>query len=336
MTPDGLTDDISFPFDRDESPTRLLVWEKSGRWAASLRRELGEATTRPIEIRSSRMLKDELGDRPYSFVLIEAHEDNAHRVLDALVHLGEFAPLELAEDWDNVGLLVGDQARAVSRIMTCLTITPECVIEAREKSVDLIVSHHPMPFRPVKRLTTDHTVGQMLWDLARNGTAVYSPHTAFDSAEEGINQMTAQGLDLESIQPLVPREDALGSGRFGSLPTPITLGELIDKLKKFLRIDQVRYVGGSEQSIKKVATGCGSAGMFLEQAVANDCDAFITGETDFHTCLEARAQQTALILTGHYASERFAVERLADCLSEKYPNIETFASHNESDPIECG
>ncbi len=92
MTPDGLTDDIPFPFDRDDSPTRLLVWEKSGRWAASLRRELGEATTRPIEIRSSRMLKDELGERPYSFVLIEAREDNAHRVLDALVHLGDHYP----------------------------------------------------------------------------------------------------------------------------------------------------------------------------------------------------------------------------------------------------
>ncbi len=102
--------------------------------------------------------------------------------------LGRIAPLGLAEDWDNVGLLVGGPNHQVQRVMTCLTVTPNVVAEAVEGSVDLIVTHHPMPFHAVKRLTPDTPTGQMLLDLIASRVAVYSAHTAFDSAANGINQ----------------------------------------------------------------------------------------------------------------------------------------------------
>ncbi|MEM7315353.1 MAG: Nif3-like dinuclear metal center hexameric protein, partial [Planctomycetota bacterium] len=134
--------------------------------------------------------------------------------------LESFAPLRLAEDWDNVGLLVGRRDGNANRVMTCLTVTPDSVAEAIERQADLIVTHHPLPFKPLKKLTTDSVPGQMLLDLVQAGIGIYSPHTAFDSAAAGINQQLAKSLGLEEIVPLVPAIDdpeGLGSGRYGRL-----------------------------------------------------------------------------------------------------------------------
>ena len=160
--------------------------------------------------------------------------------------LDQFAPPPLAEDWDNVGLLVGDPRHDVRRIMTCLTITPASANEAVGENADLIVTHHPLPFRPLKRLTTDSTPGRLLLQLIRAGIAVYSPHTAFDSAASGINQQLAEGLGLIGIAPLVAKSDeppTLGSGRFGILPQATTLAELAMRLKTFLHLDGLHVVG---------------------------------------------------------------------------------------------
>ncbi|MEZ6090346.1 MAG: Nif3-like dinuclear metal center hexameric protein [Pirellulaceae bacterium] len=139
--------------------------------------------------------------------------------------LATIAPLRLAESWDNVGLLIGDRKRTCQRVMTCLTISPPVVAEAIAKQVDLIVAHHPLPFKPLQKLTTDSTASSMVLELAANRIAVYSAHTAFDSAGAGINQQLAAGLLLDEIEPLVPEIDAsssgldkgklLGSGRLG-------------------------------------------------------------------------------------------------------------------------
>src|SRR5712692_1181816 len=105
--------------------------------------------------------------------------------------LDQFAPPELAADWDNVGLLLGDRATEVRRIMTCLTVTPESAAEAIDSGVQLIVTHHPILFRPVKRLTTATPEGRMLLELIQGKVAVYSPHTAFDNTRGGINETLA-------------------------------------------------------------------------------------------------------------------------------------------------
>lgn len=123
-----------------------------------------------------------------------------------LEYLGRLAPLALAAEWDNVGLLVGDRDSAVRRVLTCLTITPPVVAEAIESSVQLIVTHHPVLFRGVKRLTTTTPEGRMLLELVRAGIAVYSPHTAYDNALGGINDELARRLGLTKIGSLRPHE----------------------------------------------------------------------------------------------------------------------------------
>jgi dinuclear metal center YbgI/SA1388 family protein len=247
--------------------------------------------------------------------------------------LEQVAPFRLAEEWDNVGLLVGRRTQDVKKLMTCLTVTPASAAEAIESKVDLIVTHHPMPFSPIKRLTTETTVGKLLLDLIGAGVAVYSSHTAFDSAFQGVNQRLAAGLGLRGITALRPHVEGQGTGRWGWLVEPVTLEELGEKLKQFLSIQRLQVVGPPEHPVRTVAVGCGAADELLEAARAAGCDAMVLGEVRFHTCLEAEAAGIGLLLPGHFASERFAVECLADVLSHQFPNVQVWASRRERDPI---
>jgi dinuclear metal center YbgI/SA1388 family protein len=275
---------------------------------------------------------------------------------DIAVFLEQFAPAQLAEEWDNVGLLVGDRSREAKKAMTCLTVTPASAAEAVEEKADLLVTHHPLPFTALKRLTTDTTAGRLLWDLIAARISIYSPHTSFDSAREGVNQRLAVGLGLRGIQPLktkgtgtelrsepVPLRSEpvplgaspvpLGAGRWGWLAEPLALEELGRRLKEFLHIKRLHSVGDPERPIRTVAVACGAADELLDAAQANGCDCLVIGEARFHTCLEAEASGIAMLLPGHFASERFAVECLAEVLAQQFPQLKIWASRRDCDPL---
>lgn len=247
--------------------------------------------------------------------------------------LEQLAPVRLAEEWDNVGLLVGRREQEVKKVMTCLTVTPESAAEAVEADADLIVTHHPMPFRPLGRMTDDTTVGRLLLDLIAAHIAVYSSHTAFDSAAGGVNERLAAGLQLQDIAALIAHEEGQGTGRWGRLEKPISLGDLARRLKTFLSIERMQMVGRPEQMVRRVAIGCGAADELLHSARENGCNAMVLGEARFHTCLEAKAVGIGLMLPGHFASERFAVECLAESLGQQFPDVKVWPSRRESDPV---
>jgi dinuclear metal center YbgI/SA1388 family protein len=246
------------------------------------------------------------------------------------------APPELAESWDNVGLLVGDRQAFVTRVMTCLTVTGDTVAEAVDQKAGLLVTHHPLPFRPLNRLTADTPEGRYLLQLIGSGVAVYSAHTAFDSAREGINQRLAEGIGLQRVVPLVAQPDcdpALGAGRVGEIEDSIDTNALAARVRDFLGIDGVRAVGEPTRSLHRVAVACGSAGELLEAARLAECDAMVTGETSFHTCLAAEAHGVTMLLTGHFASERFAMESMAELLGDEFDDVHVWASQTEKDPL---
>jgi dinuclear metal center YbgI/SA1388 family protein len=251
--------------------------------------------------------------------------------------LESFAPSALAEDWDNVGLLVGSPDWPATRILTCLTVTPATVTEALEERVELIVAHHPLPFHPLRTITTATTAGRLLLQLISARIGVYSPHTAFDSAQAGINQHLAIGLGLQQIEPLMPLantpESDVGSGRVGSVGEGLSLLELAQRVKAFLGLESVRMVGGDDQPVNRVAIACGSGGALLPTAIQRGCDGLVSGEIGFHGCLEAEARGVGLVLPGHFASERFALLSLADYLGEQVSGIEVWASRKECDPL---
>ncbi len=211
-----------------------------------------------------------------------------------------------------------------------------------------------MPFTALRRLTTDTHDGRLLWDLIGAGVSIYSPHTAFDSARQGINQRLAEGLKLLDIAPLVPiapaaadteqvagdvsgkpasGNEVLGSGRHGRLAQPLSLNDLAGRVKSFLSIERPQAVGPTDRTIQRVAIACGSGGEFLTAARESGCECLLTGEARFHTCLEAEAAGVALLLAGHYATERFGVEHLADRLAKQFPQLSVWASRRERDPL---
>lgn len=258
-----------------------------------------------------------------------------------LQKLSDIAPLRLAESWDNVGLLIGHRSATVQRVMTCLTVTPEVVDEAIERQADLLVAHHPLPFKALSRITSDSTTGLMLLNLIAAGVAVYSAHTAFDSAESGINAMWAEMLSLHKIRPLEAAaeldNDDIGAGRYGDLSVPIPLDEFATRAAQLVEAPHFRIIEADRSPsipvASKVAVACGSGGGFVGSAKRHGCDTMVTGEATFHACLEARASGVHLVLVGHYYSERFAMERLANTLAAELAGLNVFASTRDVDPL---
>ncbi len=256
-------------------------------------------------------------------------------VSEVCEYLDQLAPVELAEDWDNVGLLVGRRTSRVQRIMTCLTLTPDVASEAVEQGIQLIISHHPVLFRGAKRVSDESREGRMLLDLIEAGVAVYSPHTRFDSAQQGVNQRLAEAFGLVDISAIRACESlpGLGSGRTGRLGTPAPLKEFLDTVRRVSDSRYLEYCGDDEAVVSQVGVACGSAAEFLDDAVSLGCDTFVTGEARFHSALDARGRGVNLILLGHYSSERPAIEWLAAQLGEVLTGVDVTASQVECDPL---
>jgi dinuclear metal center YbgI/SA1388 family protein len=250
--------------------------------------------------------------------------------------LEELAPSGLAAEWDNVGLLVGETQSSVRRVMTCLTLTRAPLDEALSERADLIVAHHPLPFHPLKRITGETPDGALILRMIRAGISLYSIHTGFDSARDGINERLATGLSLTDVEPLVSIPNASGNvgvGRYGITNDSPTLYEFAGRVKSFLDVSQVQVLGSEDRTIQRAAVACGSAGDLIEVASEKRCDCLVLGEARFHACLEAEARGMCLILAGHYATERFAVVSLAEVLARRFKTIEVWASRQECDPV---
>jgi len=237
-------------------------------------------------------------------------------------------------------LLVGHGTAAVDSVMTCLTLTPNVAQEAIDQQVDLIISHHPIMFRPIQSITDGNSEGKMLLDLIENKVAVFSPHTRYDSARAGINQQLAVDLGLQEIQPIRLLEnqsegdEVLGSGRYGRLESAYAFDDFCQLVKQKLNVSQLITTSPQNRSIQTVGVACGSAAEFLSDAAKQGCDAFITGEGRFHTAFEAQVLNVGLILMGHYQTERPAMESLVGLLEKEFADVKFRASQDEADPFE--
>ena len=187
-------------------------------------------------------------------------------VTAALEHL---APLRLAADWDTVGLLIGSRRAAIDRVMTCLTLTEAVAREAAREGVDMVVSHHPLPFRPVARITDDSPTGRVLLDLLGSGIAVWSSHTAWDSAAGGINHQLAELMQLSKVVPLEPDpiEPAVGVGRAGDAPAGVSVADLARSLvaalaaaDRSVTLSGCQIAGDTARPAGRVGIVCGSGG----------------------------------------------------------------------------
>ena len=243
--------------------------------------------------------------------------------------LYSWAPRELAESWDNVGLLVGDPEAAVERVLVALDITPQVAEEALERGCQLIVAHHPVmncAWHPVQTVRADDRQGRTLTALLRGGVAAICMHTNLDAAEGGVNDILAEKLGL--TQPEMLTEEKIG--RIGTLKCEIPLVEFTHSVIELLGCNGLRYVDAG-RPVHRVAVGGGACGCYIPQAVAAGCDTFVTSDLKYNDFLDTEGLN--LIDAGHFPTENVVCPALQDRLTEAFPAVDVLCSTSHSREI---
>lgn len=252
-------------------------------------------------------------------------------------YLNTKAPFYLQESWDNSGLLVGDPNAPVARVLLALDITDSVIAEAKALGAQLIVSHHPLIFTPVKRMTLapDDLVGRKLWHLAQQNTAAICCHTNLDAVEGGVNSALAQCLDLTEIGQLAQEGTdgqgrPYGIGRVGLLPREMSLEEFLSLVRERLQPHSLRYAGGG-RPIRRVAVGGGACGSMMADALRTGCDAFVTSDLKYNHFLDAAELGLTLVDAGHFPTENVVLPILERWLRAGFPQLEVTISqmHHE-------
>ncbi len=261
-----------------------------------------------------------------------------------LEFLEDWAPQSTKLEYDNVGLLVGDENQEVSRILACLDVTPEVVDEAIALKANLIVAHHPLIFRKLSRITPSDTTGSLLFRLIKNDINVAAAHTNLDAAPGGVSFVLADRLGLIDVHFLKTGEEPPASGEkqspgasqsgfgaIGRLPEPMGVQEFLDLVAERLGSRGVRY-SGSPGLIRKAAV-CGGAGSFLaDEARLQGADAYVTADLKYHEFFTGSAS-FLLVDAGHYESEVPVVEALCDRLRDRFPELEVRNTEVNTNPV---
>lgn len=244
------------------------------------------------------------------------------------------APTYLKEDFDNVGLMVGDKNKEVKKVLLALDCTLKVIEEAKKENVELIITHHPLIFKRPSSITTDTLQGKKIIELIKNDISLYSSHTNLDSVENGLNDtiVSILGFDNSKILEKNKRDDKAGLGRIVSLNESIQLEDLISKIKKSLNINNLRVVKGKDK-VNKIAIINGSGQDFIGKAVDLGADCIITGDTTYHFASDYKEMEISILDVGHFASEQITFFNVMENLKEKFKDVEFITSTVEEDPF---
>ena len=265
-----------------------------------------------------------------------------YQVVDALEH---YAPLPLQEGYDNAGLQVGlTEAVEVSGALLCLDVTEDVVDEAVRKGCNLIVSHHPLIFRKLARISDENYVQRTVRKAIKNDIAIVSMHTNMDAAKGGVNFKIAEKLGLRNLRFFGGEKEIDGvkggEGVIGEITDEtdtlhadgIAADDLVLMLRERFQAECVQCNQLLRRPIRKVAL-CGGAGSFLlDAAIAAGADAFITGEMHYHEFF-GHEQEIQICIIGHYQSEQFTSEIFRSIITEKCPGVKCEISEINTNPI---
>lgn len=247
---------------------------------------------------------------------------------DIINYLNSLFPEELKEEWDNVGLMTGELSHEVKRIFLCLDITSDAVEEAKEFGADLIISHHPLIFSPLKNITEENLTSRIVMHLIKNNICAYSMHTNFDIADGGMNDILAEKLGLVDIRKFTDSEllDAEnrklpGIGRVGQLDIPMSLADFSAYVKAVLSSKALKVLGDSEDTVQTVAVCSGSGKSMMNAAYNSGADVFVSSDFGHHDAQNAFEMGLNLIDAGHFETECIITDFLYDLLTEKYPEL---------------
>lgn len=261
-------------------------------------------------------------------------------VMDALERI---APKRLAEDWDNPGLLVGAPDQDVRRILVCLDVSDSVVEYAIQSGADMIVAHHPLIFKGLKKIRTDLPLGRRLQQLLKNDIAVAAAHTNLDIAVGGVNDVLATAIGLSKLSTFViasqsPDGTVESMGRMGRLPAPMTVRDFAQQVREALPTEHVRLVDAGARPVRKVALCSGSGAEFIHKAAFMGADVYVTGDVKYHEAQQAVELGMHVIDAGHFGTEFPVVavlrERLSQELAEAKGQVDVIADEASHDFFE--
>lgn len=254
-----------------------------------------------------------------------------YKVREIAEAIERLAPITLAESWDNVGLMVGDNEQDVRTVYICLDVTSKNVRCAAECGADMIVSHHPLIFSPLKNIVEEDISGSIIRTLIRENISVYSAHTNLDNADGGMNDVLAEKLGLENIRRFT-QEECEGRdniGRVGVLEAPVELADFVSMVKSILGCRTIRSVGAPTEEINTIAVCSGAGGDGICTAYRAGADAYVTSDIRHHEAQLAFELGINIIDAGHFETENIICEFMADYLREAFPHLNIVTSKVE-------
>lgn len=230
-------------------------------------------------------------------------------------------PKHAALEWDNVGLLVGRTEKEVKMIYVALDATDEVIDEAIHLGADMLVTHHPLLFSPLKKITDEHFVGSRVVKLLQHDISYYAMHTNYDVL--GMAELSGKILGLRNMDVLeiTDSEKQEGIGRVGELKACMTLEECCDLVKSVFHLPNVKLFGDRDTIVKKAAISPGSGKKMTEIAIEKGVEVLITGDIDHHEGIDAYAQGLAIIDAGHYGLEHIFMKDMAIYLNSHLENV---------------
>ena len=226
-------------------------------------------------------------------------------------------PKHAALEWDNVGLLVGRAEKEVKKIYVALDATDEVIEAAIRAKADMLITHHPLIFSPLKTITDEHFIGGRVVKLLQHDISYYAMHTNYDV--HGMAGLSGAILGLHEAETLeVTNDESLqGIGRVGMLASQISLRECCELVKEKFHLDSVRAFGDLTALVQKVAICPGSGKGMTELALEKEADVLVTGDIAYHEGIDAIAQGLAIIDAGHYGLEHIFIEDIGNYLRER-------------------
>lgn len=248
-------------------------------------------------------------------------------VSDIRKWIDSIAPENTAMDFDNVGLLIGDPNTAVTSVLLALDVTADVISQAEKSGAQLIISHHPVIFQPLRKLSSN----SVPYLLAQKNISVISAHTNYDLAPDGVNCCLAEKLRLQNVRPfLTDPRNGLAEGLVGELDQSMSPKEFAGYVKDKLSCGGLSFTEGS-CPVQTVAVGCGAGSYMLFDAIESGAEGFVTGESKHHELLAAKEAGITMVTAGHFNTEAHAMIPLADKLRTEFPDV-SFIVAEQSDP----
>lgn len=246
--------------------------------------------------------------------------------------IDDIAPFDTQMDFDNAGLLVGDPQQKVKKALLAMDCTPQVIAEAIEVDAQLIITHHPVIWNPMKQVTAD----SLVYQLIRNNISVISAHTNLDVSPVGVNEYLARVLGLENIEPLEvfsSDEDSIYAlGRVGKLPHALSSQQLAQRVDDLLDCHGLRYTGDAEE-ITRVAVCGGSGGSMVSKAIEAGAQALVTGDIKHDIFLSAAQAGLTLIDAGHFETETVVLPPLCELLQKQAPSVSFATARSNTAPV---